>query len=145
MKIKITIPDKQDMNLAQARKTLNKLGFEFNERSVNGNYRFGKKTPESISLYPDHFQPKFRGVWIRKEARGNCRDRINGINFLVSGHIRGVFRKYKSKNCYEKDVGYVSGLGRTLKEAIDAYVARYLETYPINTSCPANNKRKEII
>ena len=134
MKIKITIPNKQDMTLQQARKALNKLGFKFKHKNMNGTYRFGEKCPEHINLHPNHFEPKFRKVWISKEARGNCRDKINGINFLVSGHIRGKFRKYRSRNFYDKDVGYISGLGRTLKEAVDNYVTSYLIAYPSNAS-----------
>jgi hypothetical protein len=115
------------MTLKQARKALEKVGFNFsNGKITDGSIRFGTRPPEIVNCAPNHFAPKFRHVWISKEARGKCRA-ANGVNFLVGSHLKGTYRRHRGhiQNAYDRDLFYVSGLGTSLEQAVENFLIEF--------------------
>lgn len=116
------------MTLNQARRRLEKLGFEFPEggKDSKGNRRMGfRYTKEKVNVGLDSFGQKFRTVWI-SEKNPNFDPRTN-VRFLVSGHLQGERRGYRchKHNTYSSQINYVHGLGTTLEEAVNNFVSDF--------------------
>ena len=111
------------MTLQQARKQLEKIGFTFdtNHKTLEGSIRFGTCNSEKYDVSPNHFTPKFRHVWI--SSKNKHYDPVTLNRFHVSSSIKGVYRKYRSKNSFETDLGNIFGIGKTLEEAVNDFVS----------------------
>ena len=110
------------MTLRQARRELEKLGFKFDplNKTLAGPVRFGTIPAEPYDVSPNHFVPKFRHVWISN--KNPHFDPKTLIRFSISSSIKGVWRKYRARNPYERDLANIFSMGKTLGEAVENFV-----------------------
>ena len=107
------MPMKTDMKLAQAKKRLESLGFTFNEA------RFGTIKAEFYDVSPNHFSPIHRDIWISPKSKNVDPKTKNAYH--ISSSINGIYRKYRARYSYKRELANIFSMGKTLKEAVENF------------------------
>ena len=94
--------------------------FNFNIEPKSFPVRFGTKNAEEVNVFPNHFIPKFRWVYISSKLT----KKQNG-GYYITSSITGDYRKFRGKYSQSRAIKNIFGHGKTLEIATNDFVNNF--------------------